>query len=333
MPYSYADGLQIRQDAGSPSPGTINGVVVTYGDIAPSPYGGAGPERMVRGVWGRDVESQDWYSNLMHNHTKMLGSTRTGELRLTDSSSALSAELVLNDDDNGRECALLARRGVLKGLSSEFDIVAQLMASDGVRDVVRAAGVGLAVTDAPAYRKSQLSIRQAQSESTIIAGPAGGGKSQRARVLIAELRNAGLQPFAADVQSILAALLLLERLPDGRYPERLDDQQYALTMVEYLRTTLIRQALENDQPVIVTISEPPGRPRYTALFALFGGQAKEEVVDPGIGVIVERLTLPGATEPSQQCIEAASRYYGPGSLREFIDNRSAENRRRRRMVV
>ena len=150
-----------------------------------TPYGGAGPERMVRGVWGRDVESQNWYSNTMHNHLKMLGSTRTGELRLTDSSSALSAELVLNDDDNGRECAMLARRGVLKGLSSEFDIVAQLMAADGVRDVVRAAGAGLAVVNKPAYGQSQLSIRQAQAESTIIAGPAGSGKTQRARVLIA----------------------------------------------------------------------------------------------------------------------------------------------------
>ena len=248
MPYTYADGLQIRQDAGAPSPGTISGPVIVYGDTALSPYGGLGPERMVRGAWGRDVEQQHWYANTMHNHLKDLGSTRTGELRLTDSSTALSAELVLNDDEHGRECAMLARRGVLKGLSSEFDIVTQLIAADGVRDVVRAAGAGLAVVDRPAYRKSQLSIRQAQAESTILAGPAGAGKSQRARVLLAELRDAGLEPFAADVQSILAALLLLERLPDGRYPERLDDQQYALAMVEYLRTTLIRQALEDDRP-------------------------------------------------------------------------------------
>ena len=220
MPYSYGgDNLQIRQDAGSSSPGTINGTVIVYGDVAPTPYGGAGPERMVRGVWGRDVETQPWGCNVMHNHLKDLGSTRTGELRLTDSSTALSAELVLNDDEHGRECAMLARRGVLKGLSSEFDIVTQLMGADGVRDVVRAAGVGLAVVNRPAYGKSQLSIRQAQAESTIIAGPAGAGKSQRARVLLRELRDAGLQPFAADVQSLLAALLLLERLPDGRYPK------------------------------------------------------------------------------------------------------------------
>ena len=332
MPYTYTDGLQIRQDAGTPSPGTVSGHVIVYGDVAPSPYGGAGPERMVRGVWGRDVEQQHWYANTMHNHLKDLGSTRTGELRLTDSSSALSAELVLNDDDTGREAAMLARRGVLKGLSSEFDIMAQVMGQDGVRDVVRAAGAGVAVVDKPAYRQSQLNIRQAQSESTIIAGPAGGGKTQRARVLIAELRAAGLEPFAADVQSLLAALLLLERLPDGRYPERLDDQQYTLAMVEYLRTTLIRQALEDDRPVVVTISEPPGRPRYVALLALFGGQAKEETIDPGIDVIVERLSGPDGTI-SDQCAEAADRYYGPGSIREYIDNRSAENRRRRRRVV
>ena len=150
---------------------------------------------------------------------------------------------------------------------------------------------------------------------------------------MAALAAAGYQPFAADFQSILAALLLLERLPDGRYPERLDDQQYALAMVESLRTSLVRFAIEDDRPVVATISEKPGSARYASLLALFGGQAREQIVDPGIEVIVERLTLPGATEPSQQCKDAADRYYGPGSLQEYIDNRSAERRRRRRAVL
>ena len=331
--YTYGGDFQIRQDAGSPSPGRVNGPIVVYGDVAPNPHGGLGPERITAGAWGSDVDRQLWTANAMHNPRKVLGDTRDGVLRLSDSSAALNAEIVLPDTEPGREAAYLARRGVLTGLSGEFDIVAESLAADGVRDVSRAAGFGVAMIDSPAYRQSKISIRQAQSESVIIAGPAGAGKTQRARVLMAELLAAGFQPFAADFQSILAALLLLERLPDGRYPERLDDQAYALAMVEALRTTLIRFAIDDDRPVVATISEPPTGQRYAALFALFDGQARQETVDPGIEVIVERLTAPGATEPSQQCADAIDRYFGPGSLREYIDNRSAERRRRRRAVL
>ena len=292
--YTYGDGLQVRQDAGSPSPGTISGPVVVYGDVAPSPHGGLGPERMAAGAWGPDVDRQPWTANLMHNRRKELGATGDG-LTLTDSSSALLAEIILPDTDPGRETAMLARRGDLTGLSGEFDILQQYRAADGVREVVRVSGDAVGVVDRPAYRGSRFEIRQAANASYILSGPAFSGKTQRARVLIAELTAQGFQPFAADLQSILASLLLLERLPNGRYPERLDDQEYAIAFAESLRTILIRIALDDDRPVVATISEPPGRPRYAALLALFGGQANEETIDPGIGVIVQRATVEGAT--------------------------------------
>ena len=343
--YTYGGILQIRQDAGSPSPGTISGPVVVYGDVAPSPHGGLGPERLAAGAWGPDVDRQPWTANLMHNRSKELGATGNG-LTLTDSSAALTAEIVLPDSEAGRETAMLAHKGIVTGLSGEFDILQQYTGADGVRDVLRVSGDAVGVVQRPAYRQSTLTIRQAETSSVIIAGPAGAGKSQRARELLAELSAAGMEPFAADFQSLYAALLLLERLPDGRYPERLENQAYVLAMVESLRTTLIRFALDDDRPVVATISEPPGRPRYTALLALFGGQAREETIDPGIGAIVDRLSLPAPTVEvtsdaivtpsgrtlSQQCKDAAERYYGPGSIREYIDQRTAANRRRRRMV-
>lgn len=160
--YTYGGDLQIRQDAGSPSPGTITGAIVVYGDVAPNPFGGLGPERMRAGAWGDDVERQDWTANLMHQRAKIVGRTGGGGLTLRDSSSALSAELVLPDSDTGREVAMLARKGVLRGLSGEFDIVAQEHGADGVRDVLRAYGDAVGVVDRPAYRQSQLQIRFAE---------------------------------------------------------------------------------------------------------------------------------------------------------------------------
>ena len=49
------------------------------------------------------------------------------------------------------------------------------------------------------------------------SGPAGSGKTQDARRL---LETATAPTVALDFQSLYAALLLLERNPDGRYPER-----------------------------------------------------------------------------------------------------------------
>ena len=51
--------------------------------------------------------------------------------------------------------------------------------------------------------------------SILISGPAGSAKSQLARDL---LREATEPTVAADFQSIVAALLLQERGPDGKYP-------------------------------------------------------------------------------------------------------------------
>ena len=325
--YTYGGELQIRQSAGSPSPGTINGPIVVYGDVAPNPWpGNLGPERTLPGAWGRDIERQIWTANLMHNQRMALGGTPTGELRLTDSDTALAAALTLPDTEQGRETAYLARKGVLRGLSAEFDIVNQYKGGDGVRNLVRITGDAVGVVDRPAYGKSQLQIRQAATESTIVAGPAGAGKTQRARIILAELAAQGYEPVAADLQAILAAILLLERQADGRYPERLPDQAYALGTAEFLRTTLIRNALEADRPVVVTISERPTGARYGALLDLFDGQAQQEVIDPGVDEIVRRLSGPGGL--SEQCRVAASRWYDAAE----IDAAAANRGQRRRMV-
>ena len=127
----------------------------------------------------------------------------------------------------------------------------------------------------------------------IISGPAGAGKTERARELIAELQAEGLEPIVADFQSLYAALLLVSRGEDGRFPERADDAAYILGMVEYIRSTIARRALADDMPVVATISERPDGSRYRALAALLGGAAREETIDPGVDEIVRRLGEPG----------------------------------------
>ena len=139
---------------------------------------------------------------------------------------------------------------------------------------------------------------------TLLSGPAGSGKSQEARQLL----NAAAGPMvASDFQSLLAALLLLERGPDGRYPQRLESQaSWLLPLTEALRQTVITFAEERQIDIVATNSDgSPARRAY--LLSRLGPGATERILDPGIDVVTERLAVNG--ELSDQCGQAISRWY------------------------
>ena len=140
----------------------------------------------------------------------------------------------------------------------------------------------------------------------LISGPAGAGKTKEARRLL----NAAATPMVvADFQSILAALLLLERLPNGRYPERNPAQlPWLLPLTEYTRQAIISGAAEMDVDVITTSSDGAAT-RRAALLQRLGAGATERVVDPGLDVVTQRLAGPGG-ELSDQCNNAIRRWYG-----------------------
>ena len=111
-----------------------------------------------------------------------------------------------------------------------------------------------------------------------------------------------------DFQSLYAAILGIVRDPQtGRFPEREDRHRYALQMAEYLRQSAISAALEMDLDPIVTNSD--GSPaRRAFLLGRLGAGASETVLDPGIEVVRERLSIHGVL--SQQCGQAIDRWYG-----------------------
>ena len=118
-----------------------------------------------------------------------------------------------------------------------------------------------------------------------ISGPAGSGKTQEARRLL----DAAAGPMlAADFQSILAALLLLERLPNGRYPNRNPAQAaWLLPMVEAVRQTVITIATDREIDVVTTNSD--GSPaRRAFLLSRLGPGSVETILDPGIDVVTQR---------------------------------------------
>ena len=148
----------------------------------------------------------------------------------------------------------------------------------------------------------------------LISGPAGAGKSQRARQALEVTPGPAI---IIEFQQIYAALLGIERLPSGRYPERRERDNFALPMSEYIRRAAITAARERDIYAIVTNSD--GTPeRRTALLGFIGPGSSEIVVDPGEDVITRRLSVRGKL--SNQCRQAKDRWfknrpYGGGGRR------------------
>ena len=139
----------------------------------------------------------------------------------------------------------------------------------------------------------------------LISGPAGSNKTAEARRVL----EAATEPtVAADFQTILAALTLLERQADGRYPPRRESQaSWLLPLTEYVRMAIIGAAQNRGVNVVTTNGD--GSPeRRALLLSRLGPGATEVVIDPGIDVVTKRLSVDGTL--SEQCRDAISRWSG-----------------------
>ena len=110
----------------------------------------------------------------------------------------------------------------------------------------------------------------------LISGSAGSGKSAAARE---ELAASNEPAILAEIQPIYAALLGIERLPNGRFPERLESDAHALRMAEFLRRTILTAGLSRGLKVITSNSDSDLDRRQFLL----------------------RELGPGATERNRQC--------------------------------
>ena len=138
----------------------------------------------------------------------------------------------------------------------------------------------------------------------LISGPAGAGKSSAALDALAFHSGPGV---IVDFQTIYAALLLIERDSSGRYPERNPAHVYILPTVEFVRRAAIFAAVDRQMFAIVTNSSgDSGRRRE--LLGFMGSNASERIIDPGLDVVTERLSVNGNL--SSQCSEAIQRWYG-----------------------
>ena len=97
-------------------------------------------------------------ANIQHQRSRPLA-RNLQKLALTENAEGLTAEITLPDTGDGRDCAVLVRQGVLRGLSVEF-IPLEESGGDGLRIVTRARLMGLAVVDDPAYEDAKVELQR-----------------------------------------------------------------------------------------------------------------------------------------------------------------------------
>ena len=136
----------------------------------------------------------------------------------------------------------------------------------------------------------------------LISGPAGAGKSAIARE---ELAARDLPTVAADFQSLVVAMLLLERGADGRYPVR---PEWILPLAEYARRAVITGAVNRDIDVVATNSDGSSE-RRKFLLGQLGPGAQERIVDPGRDLVAARLADAATGELDPECDLAINRWY------------------------
>ena len=138
----------------------------------------------------------------------------------------------------------------------------------------------------------------------LLSGPAGSGKSQEARRLLAA---AVVPTVMIEFQQIYAGLLGVDRLPNGRYPARRPQDSFALPLSEYGRQALISGAIAQELDIVLTNSDG-NADRRAFLLGRLGPTASERIIDPGISVVTERLSVDGTLDPD--CRNAIQRWYG-----------------------
>ena len=141
--------------------------------------------------------------------------------------------------------------------------------------------------------------------SILLSGPAGANKSGAAQEL---LSAASVPTIMIEFQELYASCLGIRRNPEtGRYPPRRPQDAYALPMAEYLRQAAISGALAQELDIVLSNSDGDQQ-RRNFLLSRLGPGATERVVDPGISVVTERLSVDGTL--SDQCREAIQRWFG-----------------------
>ena len=120
-------------------------------------------ERLQPGIFKKSLSSgRDVYFLWSHDHSKPLGSTKSGTLRLNDTPSGLEFELTPGNTTIGQDALESVRRGDVKGVSFGFTIKSSTWDRTGrvsIRDILEADLFELSAVVFPAYGGTKIWAR------------------------------------------------------------------------------------------------------------------------------------------------------------------------------
>ena len=131
----------------------LQGVVLPYNQVG---HGDFGPEKFEARAFG-DVENQDLVLNFQHDRKRPLART-PNTLEFKDSPEALTLKAVLPETKDGDDALIMAKSGILQGLSIHFIPIKQRL-EGGIRVISEARLLDVAAVDKPSFEGSRLEAR------------------------------------------------------------------------------------------------------------------------------------------------------------------------------
>lgn len=120
-------------------------------------------ERIAPGAFNRSLKARNDIKLLVNHDTgRVLASSRSGTLRLTEDNKGLRVEADLPDTTDGRDMAVLLKRGDLSAMSFGFSVPANgdTWSSDGSERTLKSIRLHeVSVVAYPAYKASEASVR------------------------------------------------------------------------------------------------------------------------------------------------------------------------------
>jgi HK97 family phage prohead protease len=120
-------------------------------------------ERIAPGAFNRSLKARNDIKLLVNHDTgRVLASSRSGTLRLTEDTKGLRVEADLPDTTDGRDMAVLLKRGDLSAMSFGFSVPSNgdTWSSDGSERTLKSIRLHeVSVVAYPAYKASEASVR------------------------------------------------------------------------------------------------------------------------------------------------------------------------------
>ena len=153
---------ELRFDRGDPyrGPGTLSGVILTYGDEAVITREGRRERFAARSVYLSPAISL----NVQHDRARVLVDRLGDSFAVNDGPEALRVRVELPPTEIGRAAAADVRAGTLRGFSSEFRALEEETDVRGVRVITGAVLEAIGLVRDPAYRQSTVEIRERIAE-------------------------------------------------------------------------------------------------------------------------------------------------------------------------